>query len=322
MLRKLGIGAAVLLAVAAAAFVWAYQEVTTLESVRVTDDVHLVQAGGINGNVAVLATADGAVVVDTMTFRMQGARIRELAERLSGGPVQAVINTHYHLDHSHGNPGFPAGTRIVATQRTLDYMLAFDGPFWRGEGVTGLFGADNAGTLPNDTFEGERELRVGGKTIRTLQLGRGHTGGDLVVHFVEDRVLHLGDLLFNGRYPNIDLEAGGSVEAWIGTLDRVLALDFDRVIPGHGPVTDRAGVERFQDFLRELWELVRQAAGEGLPLERTQELARQTLTKDAGFVSVGIPGVIRLDRDFVVRRAWEEATGAVRPLQGAGGPGA
>ena len=304
MVRKLAIAVAALVAVAGAGFIWLYQEITTLESARVSADLHVVQAGGINGNVAVLATADGAVVVDTMTFRAQGAQIRELAERLTGGPVQAVINTHYHLDHTHGNPGFPSGTRVVATQRTLDYMLELDADYWSGA---------NAGTLPNETFDAERELRIGGKTIRTLHLGRGHTGGDLVVLFVEDRVLHMGDLLFNGRYPNIDLEADGSVEQWIGTLERAKALDFDRVIPGHGAVTDRAGIERFQVFLRELWQLAQQAAAEGLPVERAQEVARASMTSDRGFETIAILGILRLDRDFVVRRAWEEATGAVRP---------
>ncbi len=312
MLRKLAIGAAALVVVAGVAFVWLYQEVTTLESERVTDDLHLVQAGGINGNVGVLRTAEGAVIVDTMTFRAQGSRIRELAERLSGGPVQAVINTHYHMDHSHGNPGFPPGTRVVATRRTREYMLDFDPGYWSG---------GNAETLPNDTFEAERELRIGGKTIRSLYLGRGHTGGDLVVLFVEDRVLHLGDLFVNGRYPNVDLEAGGSVEAWIETLDRALALDFDRVIPGHGPLADRAGIRTFQAFLREVWQLVAQAVSEGLSLERTQELARRTLTSDRGFAVLGIPLVLRLDRDFVVRRAFEEATGAVRPRDHGTGSG-
>jgi cyclase len=312
MLRKLAIAAVALLAAGAGAFVWLYVEVTTLRSERVTEDLHVVQAGGINGNVAVLATSEGAVVVDTMTFRAQGARIRELAERLSGGPVQAVINTHYHMDHSHGNPGFPGGTRVVATQRTLDYMLAFDAGYWDGK---------NSATLPNDTFETERELRIGGKTIRTHHLGRGHTGGDLAVLFVEDRVLHLGDLLFNGRYPNIDLEADGSVEQWIGTLERAKALDFDRVIPGHGAVTDRAGIERFQVFLRELWQLAQQAAAEGLPVERAQEVARASMTSDRGFETVAILGILRLDRDFVVRRAWEEATGALRPRSAPPRPG-
>ena len=70
----------------------------------------------------------------------------------------------------------------------------------------------------------------------------------------------MGDLLFNGRYPSVDLEAGGSVEAWIATLDRALALDFDRVIPGHGPVTDRAGLLEFQRFIAELAEFASESA--------------------------------------------------------------
>jgi glyoxylase-like metal-dependent hydrolase (beta-lactamase superfamily II) len=314
MLRKLGIALAALVLVAGAAVVWLYHAVTTLEYEPVTPSLSVVQAGGINGNVAILATPEGALVVDTMTFRQQGARIRELAERLAGAPVTAVVNTHYHLDHTHGNPGFPAGTQVVATRQTREYMLALDAEYWSGK---------NGDTLPNDLVDAQHELRVGGKTVRLLYLGRGHTGGDLVVHFVEDRVVHLGDLLVNGRYPNVDLEAGGSIAAWDATLDRVLALDFDRVIPGHGPVTDRAGIARFQAFLREVWGIAQQAARERLPLEKTQELARRTLTSDAGFVVIRIPGIMSLDRDFVVGRAWEEATGAVRPAvpPAAGGGG-
>ena len=199
----LGRIALVLVGLLAIAAIYAYQQVTSLEVERVTDDVHVLF--GLGGNVGVLATERGAVIVDSMTFRMQGAQIRELAEKLGRGPTQAIINTHYHRDHTHGNPAFAAGTKVVATQRTRDYLLHFDAPYWEG-------GA--AGTLPNQTFEDAHELSVGGKTIRLQHLGRGHTGGDLVVLFVEDRVLHTGDLFFNGRYPSIDLEAGGSLREW------------------------------------------------------------------------------------------------------------
>jgi glyoxylase-like metal-dependent hydrolase (beta-lactamase superfamily II) len=286
-----------LLALVAGAAIWAYPKLATVRSEPVADDVHVIF--GFGGNVGVLATERGAVVVDTMTFRMQGERIREEAERLAGGPVQVVLNTHYHRDHTHGNPAFPAGTRVVATERTRAHLLARDAAYWEG---------DAAGTLPNETFADEHEIRVGGKRVRALHLGRGHTDGDLVVLFVEDRVIHLGDLLFHERYPNIDLEAGGSLRAWADTLDRVLALDaeFDRVIPGHGAPTDRAGIVRFQAFLRELWQVGEEAARAGRSLEETLRTAR--LETDAGFEPISVPLVFRLDRDFVVRRAWEEAT--------------
>ncbi len=302
MARWLGRIAAGLVVVLGAGAIYLYQRVTSLDSERVSDDVYLIQ--GLGGNVGVLRTDRGAVVVDTMTFRLQGERIRELAERLGGGPTQAVINTHYHVDHSHGNPGFAPGTRVVATLRTRDYLDALDAGYWEGVAEQ---------TLPNDLFADEHEMRIGGKTIRSFHLGRGHTGGDLVVLFVEDRVLHTGDLCFNARYPNIDLEAGGSIPAWIATLDRVMALDFDRVIPGHGAVTDRNGILAFQGFLRELWSVGQQAAEAGLSLEET--LTRRTLTTDEGYGVISVPFVFRLDRDFVIRRAWEEATGAVAPLE-------
>jgi glyoxylase-like metal-dependent hydrolase (beta-lactamase superfamily II) len=134
----------------------------------------------------------------------------------------------------------------------------------------------------------------------------------MVVLFVEDRVIHLGDLFFNGRYPNIDLEGGGSVKEWIATLDRVLAIDgYDQVIPGHGPVSDRDGIRAFQAFLRELWEQASAAAAAGKSLEET--LASVRLTTDAGFEPIRVPLVLNLDQPFVIRRAWEEATGTVRP---------
>jgi glyoxylase-like metal-dependent hydrolase (beta-lactamase superfamily II) len=285
---------ALLAAVTVGALRW---KLSGLEHERVSGDVHMLQ--GLGGNVAVLATSEGAVVVDTMTFAFQGEAIRELAEELGGGPVQAILNTHYHLDHSHGNPGFDGAPKVVATERTLHHMLTRDADFWEGDGRK----------LPNTTFETRHEMNIGGKTIRAIYPGRGHTDGDLVVLFVEDRVLHAGDLFFNKRYPNIDLEAGGSVREWAATLDRVLELDFDRVIPGHGEATDRAGLRAFRDFMAELWEQGQRAAAAGWTLKKT--LAMTRLELDQGYDTMEIPLLLKLDRDFVVSRAWQEASGAV-----------
>ena len=299
--RKLGIAAALLIALIGLIVVYLYNQIATFESEKVTDAVHVIS--GVGGNTAVLETERGVVVVDTMTFPLQGRRIRDLAERLGGGPTQVIVNTHYHADHTHGNPAWAAGTRIVSTDLTLAYLDHFDGAFWNGAA---------AGSVPNDTFEDTHEMRIGGKTIRSYRTGRGHTGGDLVVLFVEDRVLHTGDLFFHRIYPNIDLEAGGSVREWAATLDRVLALDFDQVIPGHGAVTDRAGLREFRDFVAELAEVAGDAAAAGKTLEQT--LASANLKNDADFEEMSIPFVFKFDRDFVIRRAWEEATGIVKPV--------
>jgi glyoxylase-like metal-dependent hydrolase (beta-lactamase superfamily II) len=288
--------------------IWIYQQLNMLHADAITADVWMLS--GLGGNVGVLRSERGAAVVDTMTFRMQGERIRERVEDLAGREVEVILNTHYHWDHTHGNPAFPAGLRIVATQRTLELMQALDGEYFSGAALD---------ALPNETFTDAHELRLGDKTIRSFHPGRGHTDGDQVVLFVEDRVLHMGDLLVNHRYPNIDLEAGGSLREWPATLDRVLAIDgFDQVIPGHGAITDRAGIEQFQRFLREVWAQVEPLAAAGKSLEETRAAVR--LSEDEGYQAIEIPGIVTLDRDFVVRRAWEEATGSVEKRAGASAP--
>ncbi len=300
--RKIAVVVAVSIALAGMLAVYLYNRITRLDHQAVTDSVHVIY--GVGGNVAVLRTSRGTVIVDTMTFPTQGRRIRELAERLGGGPTQLVANTHYHLDHTHGNPAWPAGTHIVATERTRAYLEHFDSAF--GEGSA-------AGVLPNDLVAERHELIVGDKTIRFFHPGRGHTGGDLVVLFVEDRVLHAGDLVFNRLYPNIDLEAGGSVQQWAGTLDRVLSLDFDAVIPGHGAVMDRAGLLEFRRFIDELAEFARESAAAEKSLEAI--LATADLEHDANFEEMSAPLLFKFDRDFVVRRAWEEVNGLVEPFE-------
>ncbi len=294
MARILGGVAAVLAVAIAAVVIYGYQQVSSLEVAKVTDDLHVIY--GLGSNVGVLRTDDGSIVVDTMTFTLQGREIRERAEQLAG-PVRAIVNTHYHLDHTHGNPAFASGLPVHATKKTRAYLDVLDADYWSG-------GA--AGTLPNETFEKEHTLSMGGKTVRLLYLGRGHTDGDLVAHFVEDRVVHTGDLFFNGRYPNIDLEAGGSVQEWSATIDRILELDFDQLIPGHGPVTDAEGLRAVQRFMGQLAAVGREAEQKGRSLEQT--VANAVLDADAGYDVMAIPFVMRLDRDFVVRRAWEEVT--------------
>jgi len=299
MKRAVGWGLLVLLLAAAVAAIRVYQQLDTLHTDAVTPDVWMLS--GIGGNVGVLRSERGAVVVDTMAFRMQGDRIRERVEELTGREVEVILNTHYHRDHTHGNPAFPSGLRIVSTQRTLELLQALDGRYFSGPTL---------GALPNETFTDQHEIRLGGKTIRSYCFGRGHTDGDQVVLFVEDRVLHAGDLFSNHRYPNVDLEAGGSLREWPDTLELVLALDgWDRVIPGHGALGDRAGLRQFQRFLREVWAQVEPLARAGRTLAETRAAVR--LTEDAGYETVEIPGLVSLDRDSVVRRAWEEATGTV-----------
>jgi glyoxylase-like metal-dependent hydrolase (beta-lactamase superfamily II) len=275
---------------------YVFNRITSLNVEQVTDDIHVIY--GLGGNTAVLDTDEGTVIVDTMTLRIQGKRIRQEAEKLTGKPVVMVINTHYHLDHTHGNPAFEPGTRVVSTERTLHHLKTTDGDYFSG---------DAAALLPNEIFRNSLRLTFGNKTIQLLQPGRGHTDGDLVALFVEDGVLHAGDLYFNRHYPNIDLEAGASINEWGATLAEVLRRPFTKVIPGHGPVSDREGLVQFQEFIRQLARVGEKAAEEGWTLEETRNSAELTL--DEGYEEISLIIPVGLDRKFVLGRAWEEATG-------------
>lgn len=270
-------------------------QLRSLEVERLSDDLFVLR--GLGGNTAVLRTQAGAVVVDTMTLPMQGELIREQARELTGMETILLINTHYHIDHTHGNPGFKPGTRVLSTERTLSHLHALDAEFWSGQA---------ASLLPTETFSDRMTLKIGGKTIELIHPGAGHTDGDLVVLFTDEGVLHTGDLMFNRYYPNIDLEAGGSVQQWVPTLEKLLRLDFTRVIPGHGETTDRAGLRQFLAVIAQLAEVGRLAADKGMSLEQT--LDTELLTADKGYRRIRMIVPMPMDREFVITRAWQEST--------------
>lgn len=284
----------VLLLLAAGAYI--YSQTRALAVEQLSDDLWVLR--GFGGNVAVLRTDAGNVIVDTMTLPLQGERIRDVARELTGADTALLINTHYHLDHTHGNPAFAPGTRVLATERTLSHLQALDAEFWAG---------DAAQLMPNETFVGRHSLTLGNKTLELVHPGRGHTDGDLVVVFADEGVIHMGDLMFNQHYPNIDLEAGGSIQEWPATLDKISALNFSRVIPGHGATTDREGIAAFRTFMQQLGAIGSAAAADNTSLEDV--LATDAFTADAGYEPIRFIISLGLNRNFVLQRAWEEATG-------------
>ncbi len=292
-MRRVLVGIVVVVATAAASLWWVVGHLT---HTRLTESVHMY--AGVGGNVGALITSEGVVVVDTMLSVRQGDAIRRAVRELTDQPIVTVLNTHYHWDHTHGNPAFPVGTKVVSTAKTLQHLRERDAAYWRGRPAQDL--------LPNDTFDGgTKEMHLGGKTIRMYYFGRGHTDGDMVVLFVEDRILHTGDLFFNEHFPNIDLEAGGSVRQWPATLDKVIALPFDVVIPGHGPAATRFQLERFREFLTTLWSQTAGIHERGGTVEdaiKLVDIERYELSP-LWFAPT-------LNRGFVIRRTWEELTGS------------
>lgn len=274
MLRAFG--TRVVLAVAAAGGLWfaASQQPPagfTLE--RVADDLHVLLGSG--GNVAVLTTDEGVVLVDDK-FERNVPEIVEKVKTLSSKPIRYVLNTHHHGDHTGGNARLMESAEIIAHSNARANLVRNSQP-----GVTRM--------AFSDTFE----LHMGGKAVVARHLGFGHTNGDAVILFPHQRVLHTGDLFVRGA-PFIDYANGGSSDAWMKTLEAILALDFDTVIPGHGPISKREDLVRFKESFATVRSRVRELQRAG---KSRDEVARELKVDDlpgwslTGLFAKSLPGL-------------------------------
>lgn len=208
---------------------------------------------GLGSNVGVLATDAGVVLVDDM-FAWTTPDLLEQIASVTEQPVRYVINTHHHGDHVGANPYFLDKAVVVGHEKARYKMI---------EGFV-------PGPAPV-VFREALTLSVGGSRVRAVHMGRGHTAGDVVVHFPDLGVLMTGDLYVNGSGPAVDYDGGGSALAWDDTLANLKQLDYDLVIPGHGEVATAEQVERWRADFRKFRERLKPLALEGLDADEALE---------------------------------------------------
>lgn len=192
------------------------------------------EVSGAGGNVTILVTGEGVILVDDK-YDWDHDGIVAKVKTLTDKPIKYVINTHQHGDHTGGNAKMlPMGVQLMISKQARENMVAVKLP-----------------GLPQISFEHEAQLTLGDGNAEAFHFGRAHTNGDSVVLFKAQRVLSTGDMCVRGSEfpPLIDYSAGGSIMEWTKTLDDVLKLDFDTVIPGHGPVGTKQDLVAFRDLL-------------------------------------------------------------------------
>lgn len=207
-----------------------------------------------------LVVGDGAsLLVDTLfDLRLTAAMLETMAPVRGAAPIATVVNTHANGDHCYGNQ-LVTGAAIVASTSTAREMGEVSPAMLAGlnaaPGALGalfrsFFGAfDFSGielTRPTRTFDGELDLDVGGRAVRLIEVGPAHTRGDTLVHVPDARTVYTGDILFIGGTP---IAWAGPLSNWIAACDRMLGMDVEMVVPGHGPVTDKRGVAAVRDYL-------------------------------------------------------------------------
>jgi len=247
---------------------------------KVKDDLYMIEGGG--GNVAVYVTSEGAILVDDK-FEQDHEAIVTLVKSVTPLPVKYVMSTHYHSDHTGGNAKFLPTAEIISTANARAAIVNHLQP----DGPVGLAPA-------RVTFTEESAVYLGGKEVRARYFGRGHTNGDAVVYFPALRTIHTGDLMA-GTSPLIDYSGGGSAADWPKTLDAVLKLDFDTVIPGHGPVTDKAGLLNYRNNVEKLRARVAGLLRDG----KAQDDVSKVLAAEFGWnptsmqMKWGLPGMMK-----------------------------
>lgn len=229
-----------------------------IKTVEVADGVYMLQGAG--GNIGLSAGEDGAFVIDDQ-FAPLSAKIMAAIKAVTDKPVDYVLNTHYHGDHTGGNENFDqAGATIVAQDNVRKRLK---------EGITRqgqVIPPSPEGALPIITFSDAVTFHWNGHEIFVFHVKNAHTDGDSIVYFRDINVVHTGDVLFNGGYPFIDLDGGGDLNGYIAAQDVVLSKinDNTKIIPGHGALASKADLKRSNVMLKTVRVRVQKLIDDGL----------------------------------------------------------
>ena len=250
------------LAAIAAPVVWAQNDFSEVEiqTAEIAPGIYMLVGAG--GNLGLSVGNDGAFLIDDQFAPLSDKIMAAIAE-LTDAPVEFLANTHWHGDHTGGNEAFGnAGAVIVAHDNVRVRMST--------EQFREIFNQSMPpspdAALPIVTFNDELTLHWNGETIHAFHSGPGHTDGDVVLHFQQADVFHMGDNFFNGFYPFVDVDSNGDISGMIATGYRVLAMSNagTRIIPGHGPLATADDLRDWLQVLRSTREGIQDLIDQGM----------------------------------------------------------
>jgi cyclase len=211
-----------------------------------------------SANSTFLVANKGILVVDTGLNVTEGDRLLREIRKISPLPVLYVINTHYHPDHQGGNSVVGPSATVVSTDFTRERTLAM----MQSEPQFHFAPADL-------TFQQKLTIHLKPYSVEIYFPGKAHTSGDALVYFPQQHAISMGDLFLNRSSPAMDQ---GSAENWIKALDQVLARPLDKVVPGHFELGTKVDLQRFRDYLSDLFTQIRRLYRRGV---REQDAFRQ-----------------------------------------------
>jgi glyoxylase-like metal-dependent hydrolase (beta-lactamase superfamily II) len=262
-------------------------------------------------NAGILVDGEASLLIDTLfDLKLTQQMLDTMRKSIpAAAHIDMVVNTHANGDHCYGNE-LVADAQIIASARTAEEMIEGVKPQLMaavlkqapqlgqlGEYMSRIFGSfdfDNITlTPPKTTFEGELSLTVGEKAVHLIEVGPAHTRGDTMVYIPGDRVVFTGDILFIGGHPII---WAGPTSNWLRACDRILAMDVETIVPGHGPITGKQGVIEVKTYLEYIFEEARKRYEAGMPaLEAAMDipLDRYATWTDGERIAVNVASIYR-----------------------------
>jgi len=217
---------------------------------------------GPGGNIGVSVGEDGVYIVDDKFSRF-GQEIIDTIGGLTDQPIRFVHNTHHHGDHTGANAEMRAvGATIIAHDNVFERMSK---SFPSARAKSGKSTPTAPNKWPNLTFSETSTLHFNGQTVKAIHTPSAHTAGDSIVVFEEANIIHMGDNHFQGLFPFVDIDGGGSVAGMIAAHDLALSLaDGDtKIIPGHGPLSTKADLQKTRDILADVQSRVQASMAKG-----------------------------------------------------------
>ena len=217
---------------------------------------------GAGGNIGVSAGDDGILIVDDQ-FKPLADKIRAALAGINKGDLKYVLNTHYHGDHTGSNEVFGPEAPIIAHDNVRKRLSTTQ------ESSRGVREPLPQAAWPVITFSHSVSVHFNGEEIKVIHFPKGHTDGDSIIFFTESNVVHMGDHLFESRFPYVDLEGGGTVEGYMNNVQKAIEqIPTDaKIIPGHGEITDLDGLKSFHKMMKETTDIVRRKMDAGKSLD-------------------------------------------------------
>jgi cyclase len=259
-----------------------------IQTEKLTDHVYVLRGAG--GNIGLCVGEDGTFLIDDQ-FAPLTKKIQAAIAAVTNRPVRCVLNTHWHGDHTGGNENLGRDGAVIVAQENVRKRLAMDQIWDAGTAKADTDRALAHVGLPVITFRTDLDFHVNGDDLHVFHVEHAHTDGDAIIHFPNSNVVHMGDTFFNGFYPFIDAGTGGNINGMIAAAEHALTLAnaTTKIVPGHGPLGDRAALQNYRTMLTTIRDRVRTQKSAGKTLAEVQA-AKPSAEFDAAWGKGMLPG--------------------------------